>query len=178
VSCGIINHRNSCHSHNSLLYLGNSKHTSGVLFHANGVYWEYIIILGRMSSGRTDSSYGNQPTPHCLPVPPYFIYVAICAGRGQPEGAGGCAAGGWKHLEFPAGRDQRVTATKVGTIKARPLKYDNDFVVSRCAWSFKWSGGSGGGFYKRFRSPAAPLPAGLYRHRINAITRQGCIRLL
>jgi len=39
-----------------------------------------------------------------------------------PEQAGkGRAAGAAKHLEFPAGGDQRVIVTKVGTIKAQHL---------------------------------------------------------
>jgi len=34
------------------------------------------------------------------------------------RGRCGRAGGGRKHLEFPAGGDQRITVTRVGTIKA------------------------------------------------------------
>jgi len=66
--------------------------------------------------------------------------------------------GAAKHLEFPAGGDQRVTVTRVGTIKAQHLNTIIFRTISICM-IIEVLGGSVGGFYKRFAAPTArPLP--------------------
>jgi len=68
------------------------------------------------------------------------------------------AAGAAKHLEFPAGGDQRVTVTRVRTIKAQHLNTIIFHSIMMCM-IIEVLGGSVGGFYKRFAAPAAiPLP--------------------
>ena len=47
--------------------------------------------------------------------------AARLATIGRRRGRCGRAGGGRKHLEFPAGGDQRVIVTRVGTVKAQHL---------------------------------------------------------
>jgi hypothetical protein len=80
--------------------------------------------------------------------------VRVC----QYRPAGGGAAHWRKHLEFPAGGDQRVTVTRVGTIKAQHL----NTTIYRTITMYiviEVLGGSAGGLYKRFRQCVALPPA-------------------
>jgi len=57
-------------------------------------------------------------------------------------------------LEFSAGGDQRITATRVGTIKAQHLNTTIYRTITMCI-VIEVLGGSVGGLYKRFRPPPA-----------------------
>jgi hypothetical protein len=73
-------------------------------FHAQADNWFGLIVLSFVYEGF------NNPS----------IRLKLTHNFGKKQQGGG-AAGQWKHLEFPAGTDQRKIVTKVGSIKARHL---------------------------------------------------------
>jgi hypothetical protein len=84
----------------------------------------------------------------------YIPRVKFCpqfSGIGrQRKGAAGVA----KHLEFTAGGDQRITATREDNKSPAPQYHNPHTITIRMV--IEVLGGSVGGFYKRFATPAAP----------------------